>query len=369
MLWATPFTAAVARQLAPAGSWGRTGSLRPAALRLASAVERGVADARVGALEGTRAQAQVKILHFSDIHFHTPSLAGRVPRLKEVLGYANLYLTKRRASFQAPAAAGALLSLALQLQPDVLVFSGDLTSTGTRAEFELAKKHLAPLRKLPRAASDAPASADASDAVPLIMIPGNHDRYTYKNFYEMERHFAREMLGGGPNTPLRYQYALNPNDSGDRNGNGVADEATSSGLVFVTIDHCRPSLVSNGHHHQPGTLERLEKILARDARRAIVIGHYPVLEEDGRRLYTRYGRSLTDVADLYQVLRKHPPLAYLCGHHHHGFVVRDAATQFWHINCGTSGQVGEASALEIDVEQMSDTGAFRIARVQRHALL
>eukprot|EP00166_Cyanidium_caldarium_P006107 ctg_808.g277 len=227
--WATPFTAVVARQLAPVGPWGRTGSLRPAALRLAGTAERGVADVRVGALEGTRAVARVKILHFSDIHFHTPSLAGRVPRLKEVLGYANLYLTKRRASFQAPAAAGALLSLALQLQPDVLVFSGDLTSTGTRAEFELAKKHLAPLRNLPRAASDALASADASDTVPLIMIPGNHDRYTYKNFYEMERHFAREMLGGGPNTPLRYQYARNPNDSSGRNGNGAADEATSSG--------------------------------------------------------------------------------------------------------------------------------------------
>jgi len=76
-----------------------------------------------------------RILHVSDLHTGT----REDPRVEEALG-----------------------RLAGQVQPDLVIASGDLTNRGRRSEHELAHRHLASL------------------GIPVVAVPGNHDLpYTF----------------------------------------------------------------------------------------------------------------------------------------------------------------------------------------------
>lgn len=77
-----------------------------------------------------------RILHLSDLHFGPPY----VPHVGE-----------------------AVLQLAPQLAPDVIVISGDFTQRATREQFAEARQFL-----------------DALPAVPKITVPGNHDVPLYR---------------------------------------------------------------------------------------------------------------------------------------------------------------------------------------------
>jgi Icc-related predicted phosphoesterase len=310
-------------------------------------------------------QACIRLLHFTDIHFHKPSLSGNLPTLKELLGYANLYFAGRRKAFDAKTATKAFIRLVHELEPDLVVFSGDLTSTGTPTEFAMAYEHLRPLLQSKRP-GESLRSADSfvSGSPVVIMVAGNHDRYSQKNLYGMELFFGEQMLGGGPVSPHCFSFVTQ--DTRTKTENATK---TSEPLVLITLEHCRPSRWSSGHHYVAGTLERLESLLSKLHARSIVIGHYPVLEPNGVTLYERFGRSLTDVRALSSILRRYPPLAYLCGHHHAGYVVRDIESGFWHINCGSSAKIGFARALEIQIGRLEGEERFRILGINAYPLL
>jgi hypothetical protein len=150
------------------------------------------------------------------------------------------------------------------------------------------------------------------------------------------------MLGGGAVSP-RYVTLGTANS----NLSELNDAPCSASLVAITLEHCRPSWRSSGSHYVEGTRERLESILSKHHTHAVVVGHYPVLEQDEAALYERFGRSLLDVRTLSRILCKYPPIAYLCGHHHEGYIVKDTESGFLHINCGSSGKIGSGRALEI----------------------
>ncbi|KAK4532260.1 hypothetical protein CCYA_CCYA11G3117 [Cyanidiococcus yangmingshanensis] len=310
-------------------------------------------------------KACARLLHFTDIHFHTPSISGSLPTVKEVLGYANLYLAGRRKAFDAPKAAAALIRLMKKIEPDLMIFSGDLTSTGTLSEFAMAYEHLRPLLQHSTLTKTLTQTRKVSSRpAPLIMVAGNHDRYLHKNLYGMELFFSEQMLGGGPVSPRRFDFTIQDASADVR---GLAN--TAKPLVIITLEHCRPSRWSNGHHYIPGTLSRLESLLREHHARSIVVGHYPVLEPDGRTLYERFGRSLTDVRELSCILRRYPPLAYLCGHHHAGYIVRDVGSGFLHVNCGSSAKLGFSRALEIHIGRCEGDNGFKILGINSHMLL
>ena len=75
----------------------------------------------------------MKIAHITDIHVQAP------PRLSEMtgkrlLGTANLYLLGRKSKFSAQAAEAAVASV-VAAEPDIVVFTGDLTAQAWMQNF------------------------------------------------------------------------------------------------------------------------------------------------------------------------------------------------------------------------------------------
>jgi 3',5'-cyclic AMP phosphodiesterase CpdA len=103
---------------------------------------------------------------------------------KAILGQLNVWFNRSR-RFEL-GYMPALLERAAGLTPDMLVFSGDLTSVATTQEFRDASQLLAPIL----------------DRFPAVMVPGNHDMYTFSSvaFRRMEKAFPQAMPASFPQT-------------------------------------------------------------------------------------------------------------------------------------------------------------------------
>ena len=104
----------------------------------------------------------MRILHFGDLHVWQLQVEWNDPFYpKRFLGGANLLLNRRKRF--PPALGQAVLHQIAQEEADLVVFSGDLTTTALRAEFALAQSLLAPLQE--------------KWGERFFILPGNHDRY------------------------------------------------------------------------------------------------------------------------------------------------------------------------------------------------
>lgn len=110
------------------------------------------------------------IAHFSDIHITRAPTRIRWRELlsKRVVGWANLRFFGRYGHLKsALRVTSALVEDIVALQPDHVLFTGDVSSLSLREEFEDALRVLAPL-----------IDAMGPDAGRITGIPGNHDVYT-----------------------------------------------------------------------------------------------------------------------------------------------------------------------------------------------
>lgn len=103
----------------------------------------------------------MRIVLFGDIHLYRAWLAPWHLLSKRVLGQTNLLLNRRK-RFRHELLE-AMIDKAVALKPDMLLLSGDLTTTSLKREFLDAARVLKPL----------------TDSVPTVLVPGNHDRYTF----------------------------------------------------------------------------------------------------------------------------------------------------------------------------------------------
>lgn len=103
----------------------------------------------------------MRVVLFGDIHVYRLALAPWHLLSKRVLGQSNLVFNRRK-KFDHALLPG-LIQKAIDLEPNLLLLSGDLTTTALKPEFRDAAAALRPL----------------TDQVPAIAVPGNHDRYTY----------------------------------------------------------------------------------------------------------------------------------------------------------------------------------------------
>lgn len=104
----------------------------------------------------------MRIVLFGDIHLYRLWLTPWQLLSKRILGQANLILNRRK-TFRHDLLPS-LIEQAIGLNPDMLLLSGDVTTTSLKREFEdvaLALKSL-------------------TDRVPTVLVPGNHDRYTFR---------------------------------------------------------------------------------------------------------------------------------------------------------------------------------------------
>jgi 3',5'-cyclic AMP phosphodiesterase CpdA len=122
----------------------------------------------------------VRVLHFSDIHV---SLGlGRVPMRdwpgKRVAGGINFLRGRGRRFERALEKLDRLAEFASSGEVDLVVFSGDVTAMGTRAEFAAARAAIEPLVKSP---------------AEFVCVAGNHDLYT--RTVVRQKRFERTFAG------------------------------------------------------------------------------------------------------------------------------------------------------------------------------
>jgi len=252
----------------------------------------------------------MKIIHFSDPHLGLWPRGGSSFFDKRLIGAMNYFLF-RRAHFDL-----GVLTLAIQriiaLDPQVVVLSGDITSTGTPEEFELACEYLKPL-----------VEADLT----LIYVPGNHDAYVRNSkctkalretfFYLNQERWQLDQL------PLSYKM-------GD--------------VTFEIFNEAIPTLpyYSFGRLNQESS--DLLSTPKADSELKIGIGHFPVCDGSGSPLSFR--RSLKNNQPLLAALETSRLDAYLCGHIHKPFI--NTYGDSMEICAGSISKNGHLNVLEIN---------------------
>ncbi|GJD12764.1 hypothetical protein Gasu2_68360 [Galdieria sulphuraria] len=290
----------------------------------------------------------VRLLHWTDVHFHVLQLPTLLPTWKQLLGLAHLYMRGRRQDFRAAELIPTFVKQIDSLEPDICIFSGDLTALSLPAEFEIAKSILSPML----------------EKYPNIMIAGNHDRYIKESEYLMEQYFGEYMKGG--DVWENGEWKVTKETPWPKVYNG------GFGLKIIAMDQARPSKWSFGENSSE-QLKRLEMLLERwDSSHCIVVGHYPVLNIDGS-ISNTFGRSLKDVHELYQVFCRQPPLAYLCGHDHEHYMQSMLMGDRWvrFICCGSTSYLGKKSQkkagfYEVEIGIPVDHHEFQLLSVIRH---
>lgn len=252
---------------------------------------------------------------------------------KRVLGTANLYLRGRRHDFSR-GAQQALIAHVQALEPDLLLITGDLTAQALTAEFQLALQDLQPLL----------------DAIPVFMVPGNHDVYTGSAARRrtMERWFAPYM---------------------GLDGSGIG-RSTIGPLTVIGLDPNRATWATASGLLPPAQLEALAEALAEPIEGPIVLAlHYPVIDRHGE-LYDHPSHGLRNAQALIEVLDAAPrrPTLIACGHVHHGFLAQLELSDGVRIpvcDCGSSGhahQPKRGRAAAMGLYELRDDGTMHLER-------
>ena len=263
----------------------------------------------------------MRLVHMTDVHFYRPpGLRGAVG--KRALGLVNLHIARRIEHFDADSVVPSAVADALAQEPDAFAMTGDLSALGSEHEFDAAREAFAPIL----------------EAVPSVIVPGNHDRYTRGAVRErrIERRFSDFLAGGTWDEGAR-RWVPDPGADGPliwpvrfRLGN----------TDFVATDPTRATLRSTGRF-LPGAIDRAAELVdaaRRDGQQVVYLVHYPPLDASGQP-YDRPSHGLLDVRELLASLRRSPPDLILHGHAHHCWsteLVTGDGRRAPVLNCGTS---------------------------------
>lgn len=221
----------------------------------------------------------MRIVVLGDIHLYQLMLWPWDLFSKRVLGQMNLWLHRRHRFHMA--GLGAMIQRIDEIRPDLLLGTGDLTTTATRGEFAMVTEKLGPLF----------ARYDTA------LVPGNHDRYT---FTAARRRYFENALGVDTvrREPLYRRL-------GDR-------------LHLIGLDATRPNFITDRGLLDPIALRRLGQIIEpmTGDDRVIVICHYPIAMPPGRAPEARR-HALIDAGALTGALAgTEAQVLYLHGHVH-----------------------------------------------------
>ena len=248
----------------------------------------------------------MRIVLIGDIHafrlMHAPwDLAG-----KAIAGQTNVWLRRRRVfdlRLMVP-----VTERIEQLQPDLILLSGDLTSIASRREFEHVATFLKPLR----------------DRYRVIGIPGNHDRYTFTAMLtrRMERVFPGLVPAVFPDLrPLTDRWKL------------------------LCIDSAVPRVVNSRGRVGPRQLRKVREIFAAadPLDGLLILCHYTLGKLPGLPESPRSHR-LEDEEELLNILAECPSrVIFVHGHVHRPWLWHRLEPLLSHVvdlNAGAPCQVG-----------------------------
>lgn len=243
--------------------------------------------------------AALRLIHFSDLHLWQFGLDGDFFP-KRLLGLGNLWL-RRRHKFPFPVAEAMIARIA-QEPADYVFFSGDLTTTALRAEFEAGARLLTPIARQWQER--------------FLAIPGNHDRYTPRAL--RLAHFETLFYPGRPALPARWDL--------------------SGEWSLVAFETTRPRLVSSRGEVTPQTFEALRALLVQlhaEGRRIVAMGHYPLALPPG--VEDPWDHALPQAERVARLLEEYGVRLYLHGHKHRRW--RYERNGLIYLNSGSAGQV------------------------------
>ena len=225
----------------------------------------------------------MRIAHLTDIH------VTEKPRFtqiwgKRLWGSFQLFALGKAAQFSREVQENLATAVA-ELEPDVVVVTGDLTSQALPQEFERFRAIYEPL----------------FSRQDTILLPGNHDTYTWPT-------------AGGVRADAYLQPWI---------GEGEYPRVRSIGsVVFVSICCSRPGLYARGLCPED-QLVRLDAVLgdpALDGKTVILLMHYAMRDREGGP-YDVYYECLANVNAVEAVLGGHGDRisAILHGHVHRGY--------------------------------------------------
>jgi 3',5'-cyclic AMP phosphodiesterase CpdA len=229
--------------------------------------------------------SRIRIVHFSDMHLWSWGLDWPDVPLKRWLGLGNLALRRAR---QFPYwLAEQVVAEMVKVEADACVFTGDLTTCALGRELDMAVVLLSPLRE--RWGDD------------LMIMPGNHDRYTRK--VVAAQRFESCLLPGREQAPWRLDL--------------------SSGFTLVGLDCSAPRMMSSRGRFTAEQARQSETALEqvkKEGRRLVLCGHYPYSYPEDFRIKWSHLLPRQDRQRLTNLVRWSQPAAYLHGHEHHRWV-------------------------------------------------
>jgi len=227
----------------------------------------------------------MRIVAIGDIHLYRLWLRPWDLLSKRALGALNLWLNRRHRFLLVNAPR--LVERVNEIAPDRIVCTGDLTTTALQTEYR-----------------DAGALCGELNAIaPLFVVPGNHDRYTFRA--SRTRRFET-ALGGMTANAWPHHLELN--------------ERTS----LIGLDPTRPNVVTDRGCVGPRQLAELADLLKSlpADRRVIVVCHYPLATPRGRAVEPER-HALIDRTQLIRCLTDAGrPTLYLHGHIHEPWCFR-----------------------------------------------
>lgn len=225
--------------------------------------------------------AHLKVVHLTDLHVQTPPRISEMTG-KRLLGSVNLYVLGRKRKFSL-AVQQAAVAAAVDQEPDVVVFTGDITAQALDAEFEAAQALLEPILS----------------RFPAVLIPGNHDTYVREQVpgERMRKWFGRWM---GERAPWLHTF---------------------DDVAFLYLETCRLDALSRGLT-TPEQLAEAEGLLSEVGDRFVFLcQHYPLRGRRGEP-YGPSTRALRNADLVEEFLTRTDRIgAVLHGHEHHGFTV------------------------------------------------
>jgi 3',5'-cyclic AMP phosphodiesterase CpdA len=228
------------------------------------------------------------IAHISDLHYAKLSWSPSQFFSKHWIGNLNLLASRKNDYIQEHLEP--LPDLFKTLGTELVIISGDLSTTSQHAEFECAAAFIQSIR---------------GKGIEVMAVPGNHDQYTkkaHKNqwFYD---YFDRSFSQG--NGPI---------DAFSLKEHGVAAKSLKGGWWVVALDTAlATSLFSSRGLFSEAVESKLQELLKLipDDNRVILVNHFPFFQNDMPRVRLDRGKALE------AVIRSCPKIKfYLHGHSH-----------------------------------------------------
>ncbi len=231
----------------------------------------------------------MKIIHFSDLH-----AGGFLENYsaifdKRILGSLN-YNLARRNKYNLKILPN-FINHILKEKPDVVVCTGDLTSTGQPNEFKKIIDILKPLIK---------------SEIPIIYTPGNHDAYVKNNKCKKALIETFNIL----NEKIGVSYNLRP----------IAVQIKD--LSFIIVNEAIPVNWSSSRGCiSDDSINSIEKICNdKNNQNNILVGHYPLFIKQNM---SNFRRRLVNGNKLKKFIDDNKIMLSLCGHIHKNYTIID----------------------------------------------